>query len=191
MAKDGNVRVWAWDGSRFREILIDTLGHPQVDALSVANPSNLDKAISKLIDKRIVASTTTQTGTLASGGSEIITFTPALDKMWHFKGFFFHVEAPSGASSGTHFLEIRNPGGTREAARGTSTYTSALIFKRSYWKSATSAKEPPDEANLGIALSRLSWDNSYPAKFYYKNNTDVSQTNTRYYELDTLEEYCS
>jgi len=190
MAKNGNVRVWAWDGSQFREILIDTLGHPQVDALSVANPPNLDKAISKLIDKSIVATTSTQTGTLASGTSEIITMTPPINKMWRYQNLLFTVTAPSGASSGSHALSVISPGGTYGATTGVSYYYTKLLFDVNHWRVADAEKLPPDEANLGAVLSRLAWTNANPVKFQYSNSTDVSQTNRRTYSLDTLEEYC-
>jgi len=191
MAKDGNVRIWAWDGSRFREILIDTSGHPQVDALSVANPSNLDKAISKLIDKSVKYNETINTGSLSAGATESCNITPPSGKGWRYITMYLNALAPPGASSGTHEFVIWSPGGKFGLLRGVSTYTNRLRFDLSYWKDANSSKEPPDEANLGIALSTQVWDNSYPFKVTYTNGTDVSQTNSRTYRLTALEEYFS
>jgi len=39
--------LWAYTDSGWKPVLVDTLGHVQVDALSCANPGNLDTALSK------------------------------------------------------------------------------------------------------------------------------------------------
>jgi len=144
MAKDGNVRVWAWDGSRFREIVVDVSGHPQVDALSVANPPNLDKAISKLIDKSVVNNSQDQTTSLASGISEVIILTPPTGKLWKFISMYLNANPPPGATSGTHSFWLYNPDETTEALHGRSTYGSILQFNYGYWFIANSLARPTD-----------------------------------------------
>jgi len=191
MTKSGNVKIFAWDGTEFREIVIDTSGHPQVDALSVANPPNLDKAISKLIDKSIRCQTTTQTGSVNAGAYEVITFSPPPCKLWRFICLYLYAPGVSGATSGTHEFLLYNPRGTREAMLGRSSYVGPLSFKYSHWWEASALVYPPDEANLGIALSRLIYTNPRPMRLQYINNSNATQTGTRYYELDSLEEYCS
>ena len=39
--------LWAYTDSGWKPVLVDTLGHLQVDVLSCANPGNLDAALSK------------------------------------------------------------------------------------------------------------------------------------------------
>jgi len=189
MTKSGNVKIFAWDGSEFREILIDTTGHLQVDALSVANPPNLDKAISKLIDKSISTPAYPQTSSLAAGASETITYTPPAGKLWRFIFLYLSAPAPAGASSGTHDFVLRSPRGYRPVMMGRSTYATDLYFDYNYWRIADDVIHPSDQANLGIALSRLVYDNSHPVVMVYTNNTNVAQTGVRRYEMDSLVEY--
>jgi len=141
-----------------------------------------------LIPKSVVYNSSVQTTSLAAGANEVITFTPSSGKMWRFIALYFNVAAPSGATSGVHRLRVLAPSATHEVSRGESTYASALRFLYSYWYTANSAIYPTDQANLGIALSRMCWDNSRPAKLRYDNATNVSQTGSRDYKLEVVEE---
>jgi len=169
--------------------VIDTAGHLQVDTLSVANPPNLDKAISKLIDKSVKYNESSITTSLPSGGYEMWTITPPSGKGWRYISLYVGVSAPPGATSGTHEFTSWSPGGKVGILRGISHYYTRLRFDLSYWRDADAVKEPPDEANLGIVLSSQVWDSTYFFRVTYANATDVSQTNTRLYRLTALEEY--
>ena len=151
----------------------------------------LDKAISKLIDKSVSVQSQEIATSLAAGANEIVTFTPPAGKLWHFIDFKFHAPAPEGAASGDHTCKFFGPSEDNEIIQGTSGYASILNFSRSEWRVATTEKFPTDEANLGIALTRQCWDNSNPLKIQYFNDTNVAQTGTRFYEAVLLEEYAA
>ena len=151
----------------------------------------LDKAISKLIDKSISVQAQGIATSLAAGANETVTFTPPAGKLWRFIDLDFHADAPSGAASGEHTCKVFDPSFSNPITQGTSGYAAALNFSRSHWRDADLEKLPADEANLGIALTRQCWDNSRPLKIQYLNDTNVSQTGTRNYKVVFLEEYAA
>ncbi|MBU7006305.1 hypothetical protein [Phosphitispora fastidiosa] len=115
---------------------------------------------------------------IAAGSSETITVTPPTGKKYKIIGFSASVTAPGG-TTGTHYIAMFIPHTTLDVSIGiiTTTYSSNLIFSNQAGTGVTSS--PSDLADFLTKLFAVSFDNDTPLKIYYKNSSDVTQTNKR------------
>ncbi len=124
----------------------------------------------------------------ASGGSELIAFTPSIGELWEILWLYFYVAAPAGASAATHQCQIlvwdtAGSVANQDVTIGISNYNAMLKLDKNTWTSATNSKIPLDEAAQVLQILNAKIDKDHPLHFAYINYTDAAQTNTRSYKV--------
>jgi hypothetical protein len=151
-----------------------------------------DKSLTDLYDKLDSIKTTgiprarkfstidaTSTTTVLAGAVETILITPPAGKVYQLLQARLKVAAPTGASSGSHKIEIRSIDQESTHIDIVSDYTGDIFFRSSHIVSATKYYLPSDDAALLHALTLVYSTNSLPIAIWYVNATDVDQTNKR------------
>jgi hypothetical protein len=144
-----------------------------------ANPANM-----KLTGRKLVVATGTYDQALnvsASGGTATITITPPAGELWRVKGLYINLAPPSGATSGTHEIRVYQLSETvLFYLYAASNYGDQIRIRGGYIDvaTATNGKLPTTEQAQQNAILNLVATNDVPLGIFYKNSTDVAQTNT-------------
>lgn len=114
-----------------------------------------------------------QTLNVAAGSAVSVNITPPLGELWRVKGLYLRVLAPTGATTGTHYLGVRMGDADRgEVLRGTTAHNKLLYMIDNSWFTDVDTKAPSDQAN---AVRNLVCSNAVPLSVRYSNNTDALQ----------------
>lgn len=128
-----------------------------------------------------------QSGSVASGTTESVEFYAPAGAIWNFRAADLRVSAPSGTSSGNHYMEVSSIGGTL-LLRGISTRTSDINFAGTAFKTADSDQSPGTQDAQTLALHSATATENSPVTYTYYNGTDVAQNNGRTYKAVVEEE---
>jgi hypothetical protein len=123
---------------------------------------------------------TLSTNIAANGGLGLLYITPLVGNMGNVNSMYVQIPAVSGATSGTHILQIA--AGTTNAGALvtiTSPYNQNITIQGLAVTNGTPV--PADVSAIATALSNVIFDNNLPLYFKYTNNTNAAQTGTRIY----------
>jgi len=124
-----------------------------------------------------VTSTTTQTTTVTSSSGTFFTLT----------ALFVRIPAPSGATSGTHRLQLSGPDGAIRYILATANFDSVITINDGIISRADTRQEPSTDAVQSDVLRSIAFDDSRSLTLEYTNDTDVDQTNDRRVDLLGIE----
>ena len=128
------------------------------------------------------------TSTVLAGTSDWAIIAPATGCLGFLKQMTFDVAAPTGAGSGTHSLTVcTNIMGYNQVIDIVEAYNHSITLCGLSTMSTTAATFPSDKIALTQSLKDLPFSSTDWLLMSYSNNTNVSQTNTRYYIVDYLE----
>lgn len=129
----------------------------------------------------------TQTGTLASGETEVTEVYAPTGSIYDSFNIFVRVDNPSSAASGNHYVYVETSGNVRSLF-GKSDYATWVRFQHSAWMDANLEVWPTDEAAAMLAVGALKASENQPVRFSYNNQTDVEQPNDRIYKIAVEEQ---
>lgn len=124
------------------------------------------------------------TSTVAASSDEIVELLPPEGYIWEFQALSLDVDAVPNSTTGNHWMEVRNLGGSynQNSIYGRNSYNNGLNFRHSTWRTVDAANTAPDasnEAALMAVVASLIADDTSGIKIRYQNSTDADQTNTR------------
>lgn len=111
---------------------------------------------------------------VAAGGSASVTVTPPAGELWRVKVLRFQLAGPSGATTGTHRIEVR-PGVAFPVLYALSNYNVTIDVWNNLVQTATT-EIPSGDGPQADAINRIVATNGMPLTLWYSNNTDAAQT---------------
>lgn len=124
----------------------------------------------------------TQTGSVASGGSESVDVFAPSGSMYTLDHMRVLVRADATATTGSHDVSV-TPLNKLRALYGASTYNVDLAFGEGNWNSADSGQRPSGAEAQQRQMHHISGDENNPIRFVYDNESDAAQDNDREYEI--------
>ncbi|WP_430639196.1 hypothetical protein [Haloferax volcanii] len=136
-----------------------------------------------------------QTGDVAIGEEESVQIYAPSGAIWRVVGVSVHIYPPenssgTAATSGDHTLYFRNLGGEwyEAALEGKSHYDSPLRLANGNWYNADKKQKPNDGGAQLAQMRSFRLTSDDPLTVSYRNDTDVTQTQTRNIALAVIEE---
>lgn len=127
----------------------------------------------------MVAITSENTASIAAGTNESVEIYAPTGSVYRAQAMQITVPSPGG-SSGSHSA-IVYPMGHINVTAGGSGPASDLKFANMEWAIANDRQDPSDGASQSMIAQNLTATENAPLEILYKNNTDVSQDNSRDY----------
>ncbi len=126
--------------------------------------------------------------TVVAGSYREVVITPDEGVIASINTTYISVQPPSGAGSGTHFLSLYVGSGSayKRSLLVTGAYNVGLQIAGLAVTSGTPV--PLDESAVALSLSNIKFNHDNPLTIRYTNNTNVTQTLSRIYEVISLEE---
>ena len=150
----------------------------------------IDQIVKTSKSKKLIKVDITSDTELAPGAYEYFVITPPAGKVYRLVHLYFEAQAPSNATTGTHYVKIQNLG---EPDWCSPTVSSNFDKVLQIIGSPTEydAIKPLTVEAFAEFLSNVHGTHSYPIKFKYVNATDVTQTGDRilraiFEELDEI-----
>jgi|GEM_PF-3255394 len=119
-----------------------------------------------------------KTTTVNSDGSERVEIYAPTGSIYSVVECWIKIVSPSGASTGSHFLNIRGAGAISSIS-GQSSHDININFLAGEFKSANESEIPTEPVNQHRQMTGLKATENRPIQINYINNTDAAHSSER------------
>lgn len=131
----------------------------------------------------LVSQDETQTGTVAAGSTEQIEVYAPQGSVYEVSDIRMVVSVPSGATTGTHLMNMTSFGGAIKIITGQSDYTDGLRFDWMHWQKANDTALPPTQELQAANARNAKAGDQTSLTFRYENGLDADTTDKREYVM--------
>lgn len=129
---------------------------------------------------------------VAANGATTVTVTPPVGELWRIRGLYLNIPAPSGATTGYHYLVGMSFGTDplqNSKFRLQSSYNKDMQVRYNTFALADLQQIPSSEQGQIDLINSLVITNANPLSLFYQNLTDVLQNGTFTIRVDREVEY--
>lgn len=182
--RNGNLSaiLYARYGNLFKPVQMDSLQNLKIN-ISGQDLSEILTGIRTYQAESVEWIIASSTDTLPSNDYESVFITPPEGYIYELIGLNVWINNPPGATSGHHSFALTNYLSDVDCIYARSNYNTPLWFDANKWVYADDEQRPSDESAIVNAIRGWRADPDNGFEFFYINNTNVDQTNGRFYKV--------